>query len=66
MSRKEKKQTAHPEHTACGGYLKQVEHEADGQAWWVSLRNRDRACVINLPNFDADAFHRGTGIETEP
>ena len=52
----------HPEHETTGGFLKAIEHEADPQAWWDGLSEKEKGIVMSLPNFDAEIFKECTGI----
>ena len=64
MSEEEKQE--HPEYETIGGYLKIVTvSNADKQAWWNDLKEKERQEVLNLPNFDKDVFFECTGIEID-
>ena len=51
----------HPEYSVTGGFLKNVEDEA--QEWWDSLTKESKDIVMNLPNFDKEIFKEITGID---
>ena len=61
MTEEEKEQ--HPEYSVTGGFLKNVEDEA--QEWWDSLTKESKDIVMSLPNFDKDIFKEITGITVE-
>ncbi len=53
----------HPEYSATGGFLKNVEGER--QEWWDSLTKEKKDSVMSLPNFDKNIFKEITGITVE-
>ena len=61
MTDKEKEE--HPTHETTGGYLKVKKRNADKQAWWDKLDDKQKEIVKAIPNFDPDVFRECTGIE---
>ena len=61
MTEEEKEQ--HPEYSVTGGFLKNVEDEA--QEWWDSLAKASKDIVMSLPNFDKNIFKEITGIDVD-
>lgn len=55
----------HPESLVTGGYLKYINRESERQKWWDALSEKDKKCVMNLPNFDKNIFKEITGIDVE-
>ena len=61
----EEEKRLHPDCKMTGDYLKKIDAKASIQYWWDNLSDDQKACVMNLPNFDADIFYECTGIIVE-
>ena len=59
----DEEKAAHPTHETTGGYLKTVGHREACALMWKNMDDRERAAVLELPNFDAGIFKEVTGIE---
>lgn len=61
MTEEEKK--SHLDCKITRGYLKKIDAKTSVQEWWDNLSDNQKACVTNLPNFDANIFYECTGIK---
>ena len=53
----------HPDCEITGGYVKDVNIEADKQKWWdEQVSKEDKDFIKSLPHFDADVFYECVGI----
>ena len=55
----------HPEYSATGGFLRDIDEEIERQAWWDGLIEEDKDIIMSLPNFDKDIFKEITGIDVD-
>lgn len=63
MTDKEKED--HPESEITHGYLKVTNNLKTVQGWWNKLPKSNKNAILSLPNFDADIFHKCTGIDVK-
>ena len=55
----------HPEYSATGGFLRDIEEEIERQEWWDGLTKERKNIVMSLPNFDKNIFKEITGIDVD-
>ena len=53
----------HPEAEVTGGYLKQIDNSKLLSDWWNSLKEKEKAVIKSIPNFDKEIFKEITGID---
>jgi len=53
----------YPTYETTGGYLKERDISKAYQEWWDKLRDDQKQCIKEIPNFDAKKFEMITGIK---
>jgi len=61
----DEEKAGHPEHEACGGYLKQPDLSGCCREWWDGLDAGEKRIIQGMPNFDPDIFFEVTGIRVQ-